>query len=563
MTGAALIALAAPALAQTQKPAQNPDPRIGALEQQLHDVEQQLAQIKQSQADSDTSAAVADLKRSTSDQYIDLNKTVSALPRSSIDNGRLQVTSNDGRFSAALRTLIQFDSGYYMQDHAANPMPAAYGNNFSSGSNFRRVYLNLQGRVFGDWSYNANFDFGGSGGTETPGHIQSVYLEYDGLAPWAFRIGAFPPPSSVEDATSAGDTIFLERNAPSDLQRNIAGGDGRDAVSILYATPTVYGALSFTGDKIQTGAKALAAAGASASSTFDEQEAVLGRLSWLPISEEHAHWLIGVNGTYVIKLPEAVAYGLPNLSNTPGATALNSFSFSDPPEFTFDSNGYTLANTGALNANHISQWGVETAGNWRSLYGQAGYYGFEVDRSQIAYATTSGAQVVQPRADHFSGWYLQGTWLLTGEERLYNPGTGAFTPPQVTTPLNFEKGTWGALELAARYSDLDLNDHINDTANVTIANATGAPAGTHTYDFYNTVRGGDQRILTLGLNWYPNTVVRFALNYELIQNSKLQSGSSPNPISGVTVATTGAAVPPTVNGGQNLSAVAIRAQLAL
>ena len=565
-TGVALIAISAPALAQTAKSVPASDPRVGQLEQQLQDVERQLAEIKANQAlqaQNDNSAAVVDLKRSTSDQYLDLNKTVSALPRSSVDNGRLQITSSDGRFSAALRTLIQFDTGYYSQEHSANLLPAAYGNDFSSGSNFRRVYLNLQGRVFGDWSYNANFDFGGSGGTETPGHIQSVYLEYDGGAPWALRIGAYPPPTSVEDATASGDTIFLERNSPSDLQRNIAGGDGRDAFSVIYATPTVYGALSFTGDKIQTGAKALAAAGATAAPTFDEQEASVGRLSWLPISEEHAHWLIGVNGSYVFKLPDSVANGLANLSSTPGATALNSFSFSDPPEFTFDSNGYALASTGSLNANHVSQWGVETAGNWHSLYGQAGYYGFEIDRSGVAYATTTGTQIVQPNADHFSGWYVQGTWLLTGEERLYNPGTGAFTPPQVPTPLNFEKGNWGALELAARYSDLDLNDHVNDTANVVIANAAGAPAGTHTYDFYNTVRGGDQRILTLGLNWYPNTVVRFALNYELIQNSKLQSGSSPNALTGVTLATTGAATPPTLNGGQNLSAVAVRAQLAL
>jgi phosphate-selective porin OprO/OprP len=272
---------------------------------------------------------------------------------------------------------------------------------------------------------------------------------------------------------------------------------------------------------------------------------------------------VGVNGSYIIKLPDLVANGLPNLSNTPGATALNSFTLSDPPELTFDSNGYTLANTGALNANHVSQWGVETAGNWKSLYGQAGYYGFEVDRSQVAYATTAGTQAVQPWADHFSGWYMQASWLLTGEERLYNPGTAAFTPPIVDHPLNFNNGNWGAFELAARYSDLDLNDHVNNTSNVVVANAAGSPVGTHTYDFYNTVRGGDQRILTAGLNWYPNTVVHFAFNYELIQNSKLQSGSSPNPLTGVTLATTGAAVPPTVNGGQNLSAVAIRAALSL
>ncbi len=96
------------------------------------------------------------------------------------------------------------------------------------------------------------------------------------LAPWAFRIGAYPPPANLEDGTASGDTIFLERNSPSDLQRNIAGGDGRDAVTVLYASPTVYGALSFTGDKIADGAKALAAAGATAAPTFDEQQAAGG-----------------------------------------------------------------------------------------------------------------------------------------------------------------------------------------------------------------------------------------------------------------------------------------------
>jgi phosphate-selective porin OprO and OprP len=110
---------------------------------------------------------------------------------------------------------------------------------------------------------------------------------------------------------------------------------------------------------------------------------------------------------------------------------------------------------------------------------------------------------------------------------------------------------------------LNLNSHINNASYVTVANASGSPAGTHTYDFYNTVRGGDQRILTFGLNWYPNTVVRFTLNYEWIENSRLQSGSSPNALTGLTQATTGAPVLPSINGGQNMSVVALRAQLAL
>jgi phosphate-selective porin OprO/OprP len=568
LAGTALAALSGPALAAAAKPAPS-DPRIPLLEQQLRDVQQQLSQIKASQGDADYSGAVVDLKRSTSDQYVDINNRLDALPKTSVDNGRLSVSSADGRFTAAIRGLFQYDTGYYSQSHAGSLLPAAYGNDFGSGSNFRRVYLGLSGKVFGDWSYNLNFDFGGSGGTETPGRIQSVYLQYDGLAPWAFRIGAFPPPASIEDATTPADTLFLERNSPADLQRNIAGGDGRDAITILYAAPTLFGALSYTGDKVADGAKAFAAAGATAAPNYDEQQAIVGRLAWLPVNTADLHWLVGVNGTYVLKTPDLVANGLANASTTPinGATpgvVVNSISLSDPPELTFDSNGFNLVNTGALNAEHVSQWGVETAANWGSLYGQAGYFGFNVQRSAIAYATTAGTQIVTPNDDNFSAWYVQGSWLLTGEERLYNPATASFTAPKVAEPFNINKGTWGALELAARYSDTDLNDHENDPASVQVANAAGASAGTRTFDFYNTVRGGEQRVATVGLNWFPNNVIKFAFNYEYIQNSKLQSGSSPNPLTGVTLATTGATVaPPTLNGGQNLSAVAFRAQLAL
>jgi phosphate-selective porin OprO/OprP len=568
LAGTALAALSGPALAAAAKPAPS-DPRIPLLEQQLRDVQQQLSQIKASQGDADYSGAAVDLKRSTSDQYVDINNRLDALPKTSVDNGRLSVSSADGRFTAAIRGLFQYDTGYYSQSHAGSLLPAAYGNDFGSGSNFRRVYLGLSGKVFGDWSYNLNFDFGGSGGTETPGRIQSVYLQYDGLAPWAFRIGAFPPPASIEDATTPADTLFLERNSPADLQRNIAGGDGRDAITILYAAPTLFGALSYTGDKVADGAKAFAAAGATAAPNYDEQQAIVGRLAWLPVNTADLHWLVGVNGTYVLKTPDLVANGLANASTTPinGATpgvVVNSISLSDPPELTFDSNGFNLVNTGALNAEHVSQWGVETAANWGSLYGQAGYFGFNVQRSAIAYATTAGTQIVTPNDDNFSAWYVEGSWLLTGEERLYNPATASFTAPKVAEPFNINKGTWGALELAARYSDTDLNDHENDPASVQVANAAGAAAGTRTFDFYNTVRGGEQRVATVGLNWFPNNVIKFAFNYEYIQNSKLQSGSSPNPLTGVTLATTGATVaPPTLNGGQNLSAVAFRAQLAL
>src|SRR5262249_53668112 len=95
-----------------------------------------------------------DLKRSTSNQYADTQKQRAQDTRVTIDNGRPTVASADGKFSASIRGLAQFDTAYYMQDGSARNLPAAYGPDLSSGANFRRVYLGVQGKAFGDWSYN-------------------------------------------------------------------------------------------------------------------------------------------------------------------------------------------------------------------------------------------------------------------------------------------------------------------------------------------------------------------------------------------------------------------------
>jgi phosphate-selective porin OprO/OprP len=62
-------------------------------------------------------------------------------------------------------------------------------------------------------------------------------------------------------------------------------------------------------------------------------------------------------------------------------------------------------------------------------------------------------------------------------------------------------GGWGAWELAARYSDIDLNFRP-----FTAAGVGGIP-------------GGKQDVLTLGLNWYPNTVIKFQFDYENLKVS--------------------------------------------
>ena len=91
-----------------------------------------------------------------------------------IAGGRPSVTSADGRFALAIRVLGQYDMGYFMQGSHALQLAAANGPDLSSGSNWRRAQLGVQGKVFGDWNYYFNYEFGSgaSSGNELQGRIQ-------------------------------------------------------------------------------------------------------------------------------------------------------------------------------------------------------------------------------------------------------------------------------------------------------------------------------------------------------------------------------------------------------
>lgn len=82
------------------------------------------------------------------------------------------------------------------------------------------------------------------------------------------------------------------------------------------------------------------------------------------------------------------------------------------------------------------------------------------------------------RAYEAHGWYAFTTWILTGESRSYANANLSDVNPV---------GTWGAVELALRYSTLDLDD--------------------------GTILGGTEHDWTVGANWYLTKYLKLQGNY--------------------------------------------------
>ena len=92
------------------------------------------------------------------------------------------------------------------------------------------------------------------------------------------------------------------------------------------------------------------------------------------------------------------------------------------------------------------------------------------------------------------------SWFITGEHRNYQLGKGRFGRVELNENFNPFKGGWGAWEVAARFSYLDLTR--------------------------SGIRGGEMWDVTAGINWYLAPNLRVMLNYihSAVTNRQLDPG---------------------------------------
>ncbi len=90
----------------------------------------------------------------------------------------------------------------------------------------------------------------------------------------------------------------------------------------------------------------------------------------------------------------------------------------------------------------------------------------------------------------FDGYFVQGSWILTGEMRGYNKKNGLFGTVPVARSVY--QGGMGAVEVAARYSTVDLDD--------------------------GAVSGGQSDVASVGVNWWLTPFFALSANYRYIWN---------------------------------------------
>jgi len=324
-------------------------------------------------------------------------------PRVSLDAKGFTFSSADTNFVVKLKGVLQADTRTFFKDN-----PASVGDD---GFLLRRARPMLEGTVFRDFDFLFVPDFGGTG---TPS-IFDAYVNYRYQPELQLRVGKFKSPVGLEQLVADRDLLFNERSLVTDLvpNRDVGvqlWGDISEGVA-SYAV----GIFNGVGD-----------ARNSSNAAFDDNKALAARLFLQPFKKAGAPALqgfgFGLAGSYKSVGPNAT--GLPNNSG-----------------FTTDGQQQFFVYTNGVVANG-DHWRLSPQATY--TYGPFGVLG-EYAISDQRVARGAKAQTLENTA-----WQVSAQWVLTGEDASF----GGLTPKR---PFDPRHGGWGALQLLARYAELEVD----------------------------------------------------------------------------------------------------------
>jgi phosphate-selective porin OprO/OprP len=418
--------------------AQSADVDVQALLQRVEELEQKVK--------------IQDRKQELGDEAAAEKAKASASV--SIGAGGLQVRSADTNFVLRLRGYVQADARFYPDDASTGTRNDTFL--------LRRVRPIIEGTVAERFDYRLMLDFPSGSPTSAgnDGLVQDAYLNTR-IYPWLqVQVGKFKEPVGLERLQSGANLLFIERNYPTQLVPN------RD-VGVQLQGDLLAGGLRY-----EVGVfNGVANGGSGDNEQADDEKDVAARLFATPFVRTDNDWLRGLGFGAAGTIGEQD--GVLRTFVTPGQQTF----------FTYTTGAGTVAAPNVAANGKI--WRVSPqAYYYIGPFGILGEYAYSAQEvTQTAGATTI-SDTLRNKA-----WQVAASWFVTGEDNSFK----AVTPK---SPFKFGGTGWGAVELTARYGELDVDD---DTFPVFANPATAATKATSW--------GG-------GVNWHLNRNVKLSLNYE-------------------------------------------------
>ena len=357
------------------------------------------------------------------------------------DSG-LRIRSEDNNFKLKIGGRIMNDWGWFDEESEVNN---TIGDQVD-GTEFRRARLYMAGTIYGNINFKAQYDFASGGRPD----FKDVWLELAHI-PYVghFRVGHFKEPFSLENLTSSKYITFMERSL------NNVFAPSRNTGFMLHNY--------FLNKRMTYAAGVFRNSDEFGDSEGDESTeggySYTARVTGLPVYKDDGRKLIHAGFSF---------------------SAQNAFEnnirYRQKPEMHMADRFVDTGNF--ADAGNEAEWITLFNPEFAVVYGPFSF------QTEYTFANIDLKDDTASSDPSYTSWYAYGSYFLTGEHRKYKNKTGAFN--RIKPIHNFDwHGGWGAIELKARYSEIDLNDE--------------------------EVNGGRLADITLGVNWYlnPNTRVMF------------------------------------------------------
>ena len=302
-------------------------------------------------------------------------------------------------------------------------------NYMSDGDVFRRTRLYVSGQIQERYDFKMQYDF--AGGSAAFKDVNFGIKDMPLLG--NIRIGQFKEPFSLEEIASSNDIAAIER---ANVNRLVPSRSAGVMIYNDHADTRITSAVGlFRGADDKWG------------NYQGDGYAATARVTGLPYVNDDGSQLVHLGVGYSYRNDDTAVYKL----SSDHAMA--------------PSTKHEIANV-----RNTSLLGLETALKLGS---------FSIQSEWVE------ADVVAPTGGNLDGYYVQTSYVLTGESRSYDKATGAFKG--ISPDSRFlDNGGLGAWEATLRWSNLDYSD-LADSQEI---------------DTW-----------TLGLNWYLNKNVRALFNY--------------------------------------------------